>query len=248
MKRAALLLCLVCATAAAETAEELKQQGLAAAQAKNWELARQKFEASYALSPQPFMLFNLATAQEQTERLVEARKSYATFLASSTAPDEAKFRSIAKTKGAALDKAIPTLAVRATGFDADVRFELDGHPADITAPLSVDPGEHAVAAKRGTDVLAQRTLKLARGARETIDLIPPPREVRPTSIMQQPPPPQPPPEQPARPHKSVLGSKWFWGAAAVVVVGATAGGYYAAFGNPFAPDATTGTLGPTLRP
>ena len=246
MKRAVIILVALCASAAAETADELKQQGLAAAQAKNWELARQKFEASYALSPQPFMLFNLATAQEQTERLVDARKSYATFLASSTAADEAKFRAIAKQKQAALDKAIPTLTITAKGFAADTAIELDGRAVEAGAALAVDPGEHAIAAKRGAQVLTQRTAKLARGARETIELIVPPSEITP----RQPPPPPPPvaPPPSARTHTSVLRSKWLWLGAGAVALGVAAGGYYVAFGNPLAPGETDGTLGPTLRP
>ena len=245
--RAVLIVLALCASAAAETADELKQQGLAAAQAKNWELARQKFEASYALSPQPFMLFNLATAQEQTERLVEARKSYATFLASSTAADEAKFRAIAKQKQAALDKAIPTLTITAKGFSADTKVELDGRAVEAGAAIAVDPGEHAIAAKRGAQVLAQRTATLARGAHETVELIPPPSELAPREPPPSPPPPATP-SPPARTHTSVLRSKWLWLGVGAVAVGAAAGGYYAAFGNPFAPGETDGTLGPTLRP
>ena len=244
MMRVAIILVALCASAAAETADELKQQGLAAAQAKDWELARQKFEASYALSPQPFMLFNLATAQEQTDHLVDARKSYATFLASSMAADEAKFRAIAKQKQTALDKAIPTLTITAKGFAADTTIELDGRAVEAGAALAVDPGEHAIAAKRGAQLLTQRTAKLARGARETIELIVPPSEITPRA----PPPPPVAPPPAARTHTSVLRSKWLWMGVGAVALGVAAGGYYVAFGNPLAPGETDGTLGPTLRP
>ena len=60
--------------------EVLQKAGIAAAQAKNWVLAREKFEESYAAFPKPVVLYNLATAQEQTDKLVAARTTYVKFL------------------------------------------------------------------------------------------------------------------------------------------------------------------------
>jgi hypothetical protein len=71
---------LVASPASADQANTLKQQGLRAAKDKNWEVARERFEQSYALDPRPLTLFNLAVAQEHTSRLVDARESYARFL------------------------------------------------------------------------------------------------------------------------------------------------------------------------
>src|SRR5262249_51516370 len=96
--------------AAEPRAEALKQEGLEAARQKNWEPARQRFEASYALDPRPLTLYNLAAAQENTGKLLAARTSYRTFLDTSAAAGERdRFRAIARDKLANLELVIPTV-------------------------------------------------------------------------------------------------------------------------------------------
>jgi hypothetical protein len=239
--------------ARADPASALKQQGLKAAQDRNWEVARERFEQSYALDPRPLTLFNLAVAQEHTGRLVEARESYAQFLEQPATGESDQFRKLAKAAIPALDRAIPTLQIRASGATAADAIELDGVAASTADPIPVDPGSHTIVIRRGRDAVVQRTLAVARGTRNDVVIeVPAP----PVALSVVPPPVQPPPEPatrvtferpPAAPeHRSVLRSGWFWGATAVVVLGAAGAGYY--YLNVPNRDPTRGTLGPGVVP
>ncbi len=241
----ALVLCAVAAAAAhADTAESLKQQGMAAAQQKDWELAREKFAASYALDPRPLTLFNLAAAQEKSDRLVAARDSYRGFLEKSARePKTDPWRAIAKTRLASLDKEIPTLHVQISGFAAGITVELDGRAlaaAELAAPIAVDPGAHAVIVLRDGAAVVKRTIEIARGDRAEVELaVPPPPPRDPAA-----PGPVAPPPPPRKREGGVLSSPWLWGVAGAVVLGAAAGGYYYRYGSPFERGPTRGTLGP----
>jgi hypothetical protein len=235
----------------ADQASALKQQGLKAAQDKNWEIARERFEQSYALDPRPLTLFNLAVAQEHTGKLLAARESYAAFLEQAAPGEHETFRKIARDAIVTLDKAIPTLRIRAPGLaPADV-VEVDGQDAAIDAPVPLDPGSHTVAVRRGRDAIAHKTVALDRGRRDEVELavpvavpvLPPRVEPRPepSRLTFEQPTPAPPHEPP-----SLWRSRWFWGiTAAVVLVGAGASYYY--FTAPTA-DPTRGTLGPGVLP
>jgi hypothetical protein len=242
-------LALAATRAHADQASTLRQQGLKAAQDKNWDVARERFEQSYALDPRPLTLFNLAVAQEHTGKLIAARESYATFLEQVAAGENETFRKLARDAIPTLDNAIPTLRVRATGLAAGDAIEVDGQEADTAAPIVLDPGSHTVAVRRGGEAIAQRTIALARAARDEVELaVPAAVPVVPPRVE---PRPEPPPsltfEKPAAPQReqpSVLRSRWFWGvAAAVVLVGAGATYFYL---NPPTRDPSRGTLGPAL--
>src|ERR1041384_3814789 len=144
-------LALTAPRAFADQASTLKQQGLKAAQDKNWEVARERFEQSYALDPRPLTLFNLAVAQEHPGKLLAARESYAAFLEQAPPGEHETFRKIARDAIPALDKAIPTLRIRATGLAASDVVEVDGQDATIDAAIPLDPGSHTVAVRRGRE-------------------------------------------------------------------------------------------------
>jgi len=234
----------------ADEASTLKQQGLKAAQNKNWELARERFEQSYALDPRPLTLFNLAVAQEHTDKLIAARESYAVFLEQAATGESEPFRKLARDAIPTLDKVIPTLRIRATGLAADDRIEVDGREASTAAPIPLDPGSHTIAVRRSREAIAQRTVALARAARDEVELVVPVAVLVPPRVE---PRPEPPPrltfEQPAAPqreHSSFVRSRWFWGVtAAVVLIGAGATYYYL---TPPTRDPTRGTLGPGVLP
>jgi hypothetical protein len=235
-------------SAHADDADDLKRQGLNAAQDKNWELARDLFQRSYERDPRPLTLFNLAVAQEHTDQLVEASASYTAFLAHPTTPDTEPFRKLAKTALVTLEQAIPMLTVHATGLAAGDAIELDGRPASIVAPIPLDPGSPTLVVRRGRDAIVERAVTLARSARDAVDLTVPIPVV---------PPPRPPLEPgstissiavqrstAAPAQKSILHSGWFWGIAAIVVVGAAGTGYY--YLNVPSREPTRGTFGPGL--
>jgi hypothetical protein len=220
--------------------EELKQQGLAAARQKDWELARQRFEASYALDPRPLTLYNLAAAQENTGKLLAARTSYRTFLDTSATGGNDRFRGIARAKLANLELVIPTLRLRLVGFGAAAVVQLDGHAvagAELTSPIAVDPGTHVAVATEGPRS-ARREVGIGRGDHAELELTAP-AIPDPTPVIVSSPEPR---DRPPGKRRSVLASGWFWGITAVVV-GAAAGGYYLKYGSPFDADPSRGTLG-----
>jgi len=244
----AALLAIAAATAHADTAESLKQEGMAAAQQKNWVLAREKFAASYKLDPRPLTLFNLAAAQEKSGQLIAARGSYRSFLEKSPRGRETdQWRAIAQTRLTSLDKEIPTLNIQISGFTAGTSVELDGGAiaaAQIAAPIPVDPGDHALIVRREGAAVVRRSLGIARGDRAEIELtVPPPgAKVTPAPAPSEPAQlaPAGPPAPRPRKREGVLASPWFWGITGAVVVG-TAGGLLYVYGSP---DPTRGTLGP----
>ena len=113
-----IMLCLVVtpvfANPKATPAAQLNSDGIKAARAKDWETARQKFEQSYAIDPEPGTLFNLANAQEKTDKLVAARSSYNLYLQKSKPGDDDTFRKAATAKLAELDGKIVTLKITTT--------------------------------------------------------------------------------------------------------------------------------------
>jgi hypothetical protein len=241
-RRLLVLLVLAIATPAiAEDAKTLNKQGLDAAKAKDWELARQKFEQSYALAEEPLTLYNLAAAQEHTDRLVAARANYTKYLAQSRpGPDHDRFRKAAKAKLPVLDKAVPTLKIKAVGFPSTVIVELDQRALlgnELATPIPVDPGSHVIVARRDAEILARKELTIARGAREEVELVAPPPKVDrppPTPVVVRPAPPV------EKPPGGVLRSTWFWGASAVVLIGGAAAYYFLYYSKA---DPTPGTLG-----
>ena len=234
----------------ADQASTLKQQGLKAAKDKNWKVARERFEQSYALDPRPLTLFNLAVAQEHTDQLIAARASYATFLDQPATHESEPFRKLAKDAISTLDKAIPTLSVRVTGLLPSDAIELDGRALAAAEPTPLDPGTHTIVVRRGRDSIVQRTVTLARAARDEVELMAPTPPVVPPRIESPAEPAtkltfeRPPP--PAREHTSILRSGWFWGVTTAVVLAAAGAGYY--YLEVPTHDPTKGTLGPGVLP
>jgi hypothetical protein len=242
-RRISLLAFLVLAIAApafAEDAKTLKKEGFEAAQAKNWELARQKLEASYALEQDPHTLYNLAVVQEQLGKLVAARTNFTKYLAQSKpGPDHDRFRTASKAKLPALEKSIPTLQIKAVGFPSTVIIELDQRALlgnELAAPFPIDPGAHVIVARRDTEVLARKEFTIERGAREEITLTAPPPKIEKPPV--QPVIVQPKPVE--KPPGGTLRSPWFWGATSLALIGGAAAYYFLYYNKT---DATPGTLG-----
>jgi hypothetical protein len=245
----------------ADRAAQLNKQGIRAAERNDWELARQRFEQSYALDPRPLVLLNLAGAQEHTNKLIAARNSFRQFLEltdKSRDRDLAKFRKAAKQALAELATSIPTLQIRAMGLGADGIVELDGHTLDVATldkPVPIDPGEHKILIVRKGEAVARREVVVARGERKEIELAaplatPPPKPITPLtpddaeliSIDTETKPTRGPVVQ----HDDRGGGskKWLWGLAAVVALGAgAAAGYYYVLYEPPTADPMQGTLG-----
>jgi hypothetical protein len=247
MRYVVLAIVMLAADARADNADALKQQGVAAAQHGDWELARQRFEQSYALEPRPLTLYNLAAAQEHTDKLVAARASYEAFLKKTAKGEHDKFRKFAAEAIAKLDQAIPRIRIRSTGFAAGTAVRLDGRAlaaSELAGDIAVDPGDHTVTVVRGSDTVARSAVRLARGVHEDVALVAPPPPVPVPAPPATTPAPTEPARAPEKPHaeRSVLASPWLWAIAGAIVVGTVAGVGYYEYRQPG--DPTKGTLGP----
>jgi hypothetical protein len=241
---------LVCFDASANPtpAQQLNSEGIKAARMKDWETAREKFEQSYASDPQPGTLFNLANAQDKTQKFVAARASYNLYLQRSRPGEDDTFRKVAVEMLSKLETKVAMLSITSS-YSRDIAIELDGHaldPAELASPIAVDPGEHTVTARNGTHVLETKSVMTTGGEQINTSLSPPklpdPNTVKPaepSAVVVAPHPNQPPPEP--KPHgRSIFSSPWFWGATTIVVLGVAAGGYYEFTTR----DPIRGTLGP----
>jgi hypothetical protein len=117
------------------------------------------------------------------------------------------------------------------------------------AAIPLDPGYHTAIVRRAGAAVAQRSVVLARGGRDELEIAapvpppvpPPPRVEPPAPLTFQQPVPPPPRERPG-----MLRSRWFWGATAVVVLAAAGATYY--YLTPPTHDPTKGTLSPGVLP
>src|SRR5262245_12068057 len=92
-------------------ARKLYDEGVDAVNKGRWSTAYDKFKASYELVPRPSTLFNLAGAQSQTGRLVEASESYRRFLRDTSDGRFNDMRESATSQLEALDKQIAQVTI-----------------------------------------------------------------------------------------------------------------------------------------
>jgi len=227
-------------------AQQLNSEGIRAARTKDWETARKKFEQSYAADPQPGTLFNLANAQDKTQKFVAARASYNLYLQRSRPGEDDTFRKVAVEMLSKLETKVATISITTT-YGNDVAIELDGRvldPVELATPIAVDPGEHRLTVQKGSDVLQTRSIRATAGERIETSLsapkLPDPYTVKPAEspVVVAPTPHQTPPPKPHG--RSIFSSPWFWSATSIVVLGVAAGGYYEFTTR----DPVRGTLGP----
>lgn len=157
-------------------ARALFDEGIAAAREERWEAARSAFERSYAIAERPTTLLNLAGAQVQTGRLVEATESYRRFLAEENAgPRQARYRRDAQQALADTERRLARLTIQVEGAREGDRVTLDARelPAEaLGTELPVDPGSRTVALERGGATAAREVVTLAEGERRELSLRP----------------------------------------------------------------------------
>jgi hypothetical protein len=123
----------------------------------------------------------MARAEARLGRLLVARRHSERLAAEALPPNAPKpflqARGEAETELALLLEDIPTLRVEARhAAGRPVTVEVDGAAAG-EAPLALDPGTHTVVVRAADEAPIQRTVELARGARERIEVVigaPPP--------------------------------------------------------------------------
>jgi hypothetical protein len=124
-----------------------------------------KFAASQALAPALGTLLNLALCQEQLGRTATASLAFEKFLARAAADDER--RALVAEHLAALRPHAPQLNLRLGSTEPrHVRIALDGRllsADELTQPILLDPGTHAIATSRPGQPTREATLALADG-------------------------------------------------------------------------------------
>jgi hypothetical protein len=214
-------------------ARRLYDEGVEAVDKGQWSLAYDRFKTSYELAPRVRTLYNLAGAQGQTGRLVEATENYRKFLHDTGDGRYPELRTEATNQLDLLGKQIAQLTLDITNLDPSDAIAIDDVEfprAALREAIPMNPGSHVARIQRGTAILATRTVTLGSGAAEAvhIDLPVKPPDL---TIHQAPDPPLATalaaPAKPVEPgaSRAWLRSPWLWaGVAAVVVVGA--GGTY----------------------
>lgn len=214
-------------TETAETAEntearDLFRQGLEAARGERWEEARDFFEASYASDPRPSTLVNLASAYAKTDRVVEAIRSYESFLAMTLPPELERLRPQVERALDETSARVAQVTVRLRGGRPGDRVFIDGEALPegaVGTPFRVNPGDHHSRVDRGGDTVAHRVFVAREAEHLSLDL-----DASGTAVATQPPAtnPETPPDGSA-PATSSGGGSWRtpvgWTALGVGVVG-----------------------------
>lgn len=217
-------------------ARQLYDEGVEASDKGQWNLAHDRFKTSYELAPRVLTLFNLAYAQGQIGRLVEASESYRKFLRDTSDGRYPEYRTDATSQLDLLGKQIATLTIEITNLgptDVVSIDDIEFPQAALREAIPMNPGSHVARVQRGTTLLASSTLTLTPGAAETVHLQLP---VQPPDLVVHnlPAPPTAtapnPPAAPPRPvdqgsRRDWLRSPWLWSGVAVAVVGTATGAY-----------------------
>ncbi|HEY0477038.1 MAG TPA: hypothetical protein VGD37_05910 [Kofleriaceae bacterium] len=221
-------------------ARRLYDEGVDAFGKGQWSLAYDRFKTSYELAPRVLTLYNLAGAQGQTGRLVEATENYRKFLRDTGDGRYPDLRAEATNQMELLGKQIAQLTLDIPNLEPSDAIAIDDvefpHAA-LHEALAINPGSHVARIQRGTVLLATRTVTLASGAAEVVHMELPVKSPD-LTVHQSPAPPigtaiAAAPGATAALHRPVdhgtsrawLRSPWLWSGVAAVVV-ASAGGAY----------------------
>lgn len=131
---------------AQEVARRLFREGVEAAQAERWDVARERFARAAQLRDAPLIRFNLALASRNTGRLVEAIDQYRHFLQDPQSRTEPERLAAAQQELAVLEPRLARLRVTVTG-DTPRAFTLDGRAQQVALlgeDIPVDPGPHTI--------------------------------------------------------------------------------------------------------
>jgi hypothetical protein len=234
------------ATAAKQpVARRLYEEGLEAAGKAHWAVAYERFKASYDVLPRVLTLFNLAGAQAQTGRLVEATETYRKFLRETSDGRYPDLRADALTQLERVSKQVSQVTLDISGIDsADVVTidDIEFPQAVLHEPIPLNPGPHVAVVHRGDAVLITRALTLTSGQVEPVKIELPAQPLPGTRDPAKPAdltlhPDAHPATEPAatgvvltaapapEQKRSVLRSPWLWSAAAVVIAGSVTAAY-----------------------
>ncbi len=175
-------------------AKKLFEDGVALYKAGKYEEARVKFKAAYGLKKRPSIILNLANAEMQTKRPVDAAAHYREVLGMADAkPDD---KEDAKNGLAEVRKQLGVIMVDApAGSAVTVDGEAKG-TTPIEGGIEVLPGAHTVVVKVAGKDITEKVSPNAGGsvtvkANKAADPVTPPPPPPPTGGNEPPPPPPP---------------------------------------------------------
>jgi hypothetical protein len=133
------------------------QEGVAAADARNYEAARVAFQQAYALKPHPSVLRNLGQAELKTGHYLDAARHLSTFIRDTTFGTTAEREAAKKALAEAETKVGKLLLeVDVPGAEIAVDGEISGRSPLGADPIYVEPGQRVVRVQKdGYDLYEQ---------------------------------------------------------------------------------------------
>jgi hypothetical protein len=142
-----------------------------AAKDKRWTDAIGAFQTAAGLDPSPAVELELAQTEIAAGKLAEAAKLLATINdGTDPALPAKKVREAAKKALDELKPRIPMVKVSITGPTGKVSVIIDGADVDASGEIAVNPGSHTIGASADRWNPAEKDVKLAEGAHETVEL------------------------------------------------------------------------------
>lgn len=138
---------------------------------KRWGDAVGALKKADKLDPSPAIELDLAQAQINLGKLLDASKTLAAIEGNADKGAAAKkARESAAKMLADLKAKIPTVKVTVKGPAGKASVTLDGLEVDASGEIPVDPGDHNVGASAAGFKAIEKEVKLAEGARQTVEL------------------------------------------------------------------------------
>jgi hypothetical protein len=154
-----------------QVARKLYDEGVDAVKQSRWSVAYDKFKASHELAPRVLTLMNLAGAEQNTNRFVEASESFRRFLRETSDGRYPELRASATAALESIEKQIAQMTLKVTNLDPSDAVKVDESDFPQSAlgePFPMNPGSHAVWVVRGGAKLGTKTFALTAGAAETV--------------------------------------------------------------------------------
>jgi hypothetical protein len=123
----------------------LYAEGVAFANAGQWEEAAKRFRRVVAIRSAPPALFTLAQADEHVGQLATAARGYESALASARASGQTDVADAAARALSAIVQRVPSILPRLEPAVPGATATIDGADVTVGVPTKVDPGSHVVA-------------------------------------------------------------------------------------------------------
>lgn len=151
--------------------EKLYNDGIDAADKKQWEKARKSFAKAFELDPRPQIAANLGNAELQLGKARDAAEHFDYFLSKDKEADpDARAEVKALLDSAALRIVIAKVTVDQVGADVFVNREFVGK-SPLSRRLFLEPGEYTFEATMAGAKPGSQSLELERGASVGVKLI-----------------------------------------------------------------------------